>query len=85
MHETGVSGDALHAMLHSCMEDALRLVPSAYGFRGLRAGYVVQARRNGPSTELLTRVGRRRKPQTMNVYDRAFNPADRNSVMLLGL
>ncbi|MFF4409519.1 hypothetical protein [Streptomyces sp. NPDC001404] len=59
--------------------------PSAYGFHGLRAGHVTRARRKGASTEEIMRGGRWRKGETVNVYDREFNPAARNSVMRLGL
>ncbi|MEU9167902.1 hypothetical protein AB0D34_08910 [Streptomyces sp. NPDC048420] len=45
----------------------------------------MQVRRNGASTEEIMRAGRWRKPETVNVYDREFNPAARNSVMRLGL
>lgn len=57
---------------------------SAYGFHSLRAGHIAQARRNGASTEEITRGDRWRKAETVNVYDREFNPAARNSVMRLG-
>ncbi|MFC4506560.1 MULTISPECIES: hypothetical protein [Streptomyces] len=70
---------------HSPSSAALRMDPSAYSFRSLRAGHVTQARRNGASTEEIMRGGRWRKAETMNVYDREFNPAARNSVMRLGL
>jgi hypothetical protein len=79
-----VSGDALHAMLHRRMEEA-GMDPSVHGFHSLRAGHVMQVRRNGASTEEIMRAGRWRKPETVNVYDREFNPAARKSVMRLGL
>ncbi|MBT8163358.1 hypothetical protein KKI43_23295 [Arthrobacter sp. GN70] len=40
---------------------------------------------NGASTGEIMRAGRWRKAETVNVYDREFNPAARNSVMCLGL
>ena len=84
IHETGVSGDALHTMLLSRLEDA-GMDATAYGFHSLRAGHVTQARRNGASTEEIMRAGRWSKAETVNVYDREYNPAARNSVMRLGL
>ncbi|MEU6263743.1 hypothetical protein [Saccharopolyspora shandongensis] len=84
IHEAGVTGDALHTMLLTRMSEA-GMDPSAYGFQSLRAGHVTQARRNGASTEEIMRAGRWRKAETVNVYDREFNPASRNSVMRLGL
>ncbi|MFD2794670.1 hypothetical protein ACFS27_14020 [Promicromonospora vindobonensis] len=84
IHEAGVSGDALHTMLRRRMTEA-GMNPSAYGFHSLRAGHVTQARRNGASTEEIMRAGRWQKAETVNVYDREFNPAARNSVMRLGL
>ncbi|MDP9904785.1 hypothetical protein [Arthrobacter bambusae] len=84
IHEQGVTGDALHTMLLTRMAEA-GMNPSAYGFHSLRAGHVTQARRNGASTEEIMRAGRWRKAETVNVYDREFNPAARNSVMRLGL
>lgn len=84
IHEQGVTGDALHTMLLARMADA-GMNPSAYGFHSLRAGHVTQARRNSASTEEIMRAGRWRKAETVNVYDREFNPAARNSVMRLGL
>lgn len=45
----------------------------------------MQVRRNGASTEEIMRASRWREPETVNVYDREFNPAARNSVMRLGL
>ncbi|PUB32475.1 hypothetical protein C8K30_1011001 [Promicromonospora sp. AC04] len=84
IHEVGVSGDALHTMLRRRMAEA-GMDPSAYGFHSLRAGHVTQARRNGASTEEIMRAGRWQKAETVNVYDREFNPAARNSVMRLGL
>jgi integrase len=84
IHESGVTGDALHTMLLARMSEA-GMDPNAYGFHSLRAGHVTQARRNGASTEEIMRAGRWRKAETVNVYDREFNPAARNSVMRLGL
>lgn len=84
IHEQGVTGDALHTMLLARMAGA-GMNPLAYGFHSLRAGHVTQARRNGASTEEIMRAGRWRKAETVNVYDREFNPAARNSVMRLGL
>lgn len=84
IHEQGITGDALHTMLLARMAEA-GMNPSAYGFHSLRAGHVTQARRNGASTEEIMRAGRWRKAETVNVYDREFNPAARNSVMRLGL
>lgn len=55
--------------------------PSVHCFRGLRAGRVTQARRNGTAGEEITRVGRWRKSETVSVYDRDFERAARNSVM----
>ncbi|MGW0881417.1 hypothetical protein [Streptomyces sp. NPDC002671] len=71
-------------MLRTRMEE-VGMDPSAYGFHGLRAGHVTQARQKGASTEEIMRGGRWRKGETVNVYDREFNPAARNSVMRLGL
>lgn len=84
IHEAGVSGDALHTMLCGRMAEA-GMDPSAYGFHSLRAGHVTQARRNGATTEEIMRAGRWSRAETVNVYDREFNPAARNSVMRLGL
>lgn len=84
IHPGGISGDALHAMLLTRMIEA-GLDPTEYGFHSLRAGHVTQARRNGASTEEIMRAGRWRKAETVNVYDREYNPAARNSVQRLGL
>lgn len=84
IHESGVSGDALHTMLRRRMSEA-GMNPAAYGFHSLRAGHVTQARRNGAGTEEIMRAGRWSRAETVNVYDREFNPAARNSVMRLGL
>lgn len=84
IHEVGVSGDALHSMLLGRMAEA-GMDPSAYGFHSLRAGHVTQARRNGATTEEIMRAGRWSRAETVNVYDREFNPAARNSVTRLGL
>ncbi|MFF1880304.1 hypothetical protein ACFVVC_02380 [Pseudarthrobacter sp. NPDC058196] len=84
IHARGVSGDALHTMLLSRMVEA-GMNPAAYGFHSLRAGHVTQARRNGASTEEIMRAGRWSRAATVDVYDREFNPAARNSVMRLGL
>lgn len=84
IHKAGVSGAALHSTQHRCMGEA-GIDPSAYGFHRLRAGHAIQASLNGASTEEIMRADRRRKPETVNVYDRGFNLAARNSVMLLGL
>jgi hypothetical protein len=70
---------------HGPSSAALKMDPSAYGFHSLRAGHVTQARRNGASTEEIMQGGRWRKAETVNVYDREFNPAARNSVMRPGL
>jgi hypothetical protein len=59
--------------------------PRRYGFHSLRAGHVTQARRNGATTDEIMRAGRWRKAETVDVYDREFNPAARNSVMRLDL
>lgn len=84
IHRRGITGDALHTMLLTRMAEA-GMNPASYGFHSLRAGHVTQARRNGASTEEIMRAGRWRKAETVNVYDREFNPAARNSVMRLGL
>lgn len=84
IHVAGVSGDALHTMLLTRMREA-GMDPSKYGFHSLRAGHVTQARRNGATTEEVMRAGRWRKAETVNVYDREYDPAARNSVMRLGL
>jgi hypothetical protein len=84
IHDRGVSGDALHTMLLSRMAEA-GMNPAAYGFHSLRAGHVTQARRNGATTEEIMRAGRWSRAETVDVYDREFNPAARNSVMRLGL
>lgn len=84
IHDSGVSGDALHRMLCRRMAEA-GMDPSAYGFHSLRAGHVTQARRNGATTEEIMRAGRWGRAETVDVYDREFNPAARNSVMRLGL
>lgn len=84
IHTRAVSGDALHTMLLSRMVEA-GMNPAAYGFHSLRAGHVTQARRNGASTEEIMRAGRWSRAATVDVYDREFNPAARNSVMRLGL
>lgn len=84
IHESGISGDALHTMLCRRMAEA-GMDPTAYGFHSLRAGHVTQARRNGATTEEIMRAGRWRRAETVNVYDREFNPAARNSVTRLGL
>ncbi|GAB3252490.1 integrase [Arthrobacter pigmenti] len=84
IHGGPISGDALHTMLLARMTEAA-MDPRAYGFHSLRAGHVTQARRNGASTEEIMRAGRWQKAETVNVYDREFNPAARNSVMRLGL
>lgn len=80
----GVSGDALHAMLRA-RAAAAGLVDTDLGFHSLRAGHVTQARRNGASTEAIMRAGRWRRAATVDVYDREFDPATRNSVTSLGL
>ncbi|WP_405814455.1 hypothetical protein OG241_07580 [Streptomyces sp. NBC_01390] len=59
--------------------------PAAYNSHSLRAGHVTQARRNGASIEEIMWADRWRKPETVKVYDREFNPAARDSVMRLGL
>lgn len=84
IHDQGVTGDALHTMPLARMAGA-GMNPSEYGFHSLPAGHVTQARRNGASTEDIMRAGRWRKADTVNVYDREYNPAARNSVMRLGL
>lgn len=84
IHGDGISGDALHTMLARRMSEA-GMDPSAYGFHSLRAGHVTQARRNGATTEEIMRAGRWSRAETVDVYDREFNPAARNSVMRLGL
>ncbi|QXV57372.1 hypothetical protein CVV72_10340 [Amycolatopsis sp. TNS106] len=84
VHESGVSGDALHTMLLTRMAEA-GMDPTDYGFHSLRAGHVTQARRNGASTEEIMRAGRWQKADTVDVYDREYNPIARNSVMRLGL
>lgn len=84
IHESGVTGDALHTMLLARLGEA-GMNPAPYGFHSLRAGHVTQARRNGASTEEIMRAGRWRKAETVNVYDREFNPLARNSVTSLGL
>lgn len=84
VHSQGVSGDALHTMLQTRMDEAG--IPSApYGFHSLRAGHVTQARRNGAPTEEIMRAGRWRNQDTVNIYDREHNPLARNSVTRLGL
>lgn len=84
IHESGVSGHALHTMLCRRMAE-VGIDPSAYGFHSLRAGHVTQARRNGATTDEIMRAGRWSRAETVDVYDREFNPAARNSVMRLGL
>lgn len=84
IHERGISGDALHTMLRSRMVEA-GMDPRGYGFHSLRSGHVTQARRNHAPTEEIMRAGRWQKTDTVGIYDREFNPADRNSVMRLGL
>lgn len=84
IHDRGVSGDALHAMLRTRMAEA-GMAPAAYGFHSLRAGHVTQARRNGASTSEIMRAGRWQRAETVEVYDREWNPAERNSVTRLGL
>lgn len=84
IHTAGISGDALHSMLRARLVP-LGLNPDLYGFHSLRAGHVTQARRNGATTEEIMRAGRWQKAETVNVYDREYNPAARNSVMRLGL
>lgn len=84
IHGSGVSGQALHTMLCRRMAEA-GIDPSAYGFHSLRAGHVTQARRNGATTDEIMRAGRWSRAETVDVYDREFNPAARNSVMRLGL
>lgn len=84
IHDRGISGGALGAMLARRMGDA-GMDSSPYGFHSLRAGHVTEARRNGASTEEIMRAGRWQKAETVNVYDRESNPAARNSVMRLGL
>jgi integrase len=84
IHDRGISGDALNTMLSMRMTEA-GMDPTAYGFHSLRAGHVTQARRNGAGTEEIMRAGRWQKAETVNVYDREYNPAARNSVMRLGL
>ncbi|WP_336659447.1 hypothetical protein [Leucobacter sp. USHLN153] len=83
IHDRGVSGDALHAMLLVRLE-GVGIGADGYGFHSLRAGHVTQARRNGKPTEEIMRAGRWRRAETVNVYDREHNPAARNSVMRLG-
>lgn len=80
----GISGDALGAMIRSRMSQA-GMDPRTYGFHSLRAGHVTQARRNGASTSEIMRAGRWQRAETVEVYDREYNPAARNSVMRLGL
>ncbi|MDN5745468.1 MAG: tyrosine-type recombinase/integrase [Nocardioidaceae bacterium] len=80
----GISGDALGTMLGVRMAEA-GMDPSHHGFHSLRAGHVTQARRNGASTSEIMRAGRWQRAETVEVYDREFNPAARNSVMRLGL
>lgn len=84
VHERGVTGDALHTMLRTRMKEA-RMPSEDYGFHSLRAGHVTQARRNGAPTEEIMRAGRWRNQDTVNIYDREYNPASRNSVTRLGL
>ncbi|WP_087099188.1 tyrosine-type recombinase/integrase [Nocardiopsis sp. JB363] len=84
IHGRGVTGDALHTMLRTRIAEA-GMDPGTYGFHSLRAGHVTQARRNGASTEEIMRAGRWKKAETVDVYDREWNPAARNSVMRLGL
>ncbi|TDP92426.1 phage integrase family protein [Leucobacter luti] len=84
VHRTGISGDALHAMLLTRMTEA-KMSSDGYGYHSLRAGHVTQARRNGAPTEEIMRAGRWRNHDTVNIYDREHNPAARNSVMRLGL
>ncbi|MFK0244590.1 hypothetical protein ACIQUM_07815 [Amycolatopsis azurea] len=84
IHEAGISGDALHSMLLRRMAEA-GMDSAKYGFHSLRAGHVTQARRNGATTDEIMRAGRWQKADTVDVYDREFNPAARNSVMRLGL
>lgn len=84
IHDRGVTGDALHAMLLVRMGEA-GMDPGGYGFHSLRAGHVTQARRNGATTEEVMRAGRWRRAETVDVYDREHDPAARNSVMRLGL
>lgn len=84
IHESGVSGDALNTMLRTRIAET-GMDPTPYGFHSLRAGHVTQARRNGASTEEIMRAGRWSRAETVNIYDREFNPAARNSVTRLGL
>lgn len=84
IHDRGVSGDALGTMLHTRLREA-GIDPGPYGFHSLRSGHVTQARRNGAVTEDIMRQGRWRRPETVAVYDREWNPASRNSVTRLGL
>lgn len=80
----GISGDALHTMLRVRLRE-IGVNPDRFGYHSLRAGHVTQARRNGATTEEIMRAGRWQKAETVNVYDREYNPATRNSVLRLGL
>lgn len=80
----GVSGDALGTMLATRVAEA-GMDSRHYGFHSLRAGHVTQARRNGAPTEEIMRQGRWRKAETVEIYDREWNPLSRNSVTRLGL
>lgn len=82
--QQAVSGDALGAMLSTRMREA-GMDPGRFGFHSLRAGHVTEARRNGASTSEIMRAGRWQRAETVEVYDREYNPARRNSVMRLGL
>lgn len=80
----GVGGNALGEMLSTRVAEA-GMDPTSYGFHSLRAGHVTQARRNGASTSEIMRAGRWQRAETVEVYDREYNPAARNSVTRLGL
>lgn len=84
IHDRGVSGAALHAMVQTRLREA-GIDPRPYGFHSLRAGHVTQARRGGASTAEIMRAGRWQRAATVEVYDREHSPALRNSVNRLGL
>lgn len=84
IHERGVSGDALHTMLLTRIEQA-GMDPRGYGFHSLRSGHVTQARRLGATTEEIMRAGRWTRAETIETYDQEYNPLVRNSVTRLGL
>lgn len=85
IHKTGVSGDALHQMLLRRLAEAGFHQVAQYGFHSLRAGHVTEARRHGATTAQIMRTGRWRRAETVEIYDREFNPKYRSSTGSLGL